>query len=309
MNTRPVTAETLAASVIAVPPLARNTDLTLSRPANQAVIRHLEAGGATTLLYGGNAVLYHVAPSEYGGLLDMLEELAGERTLVIPSAGPAYGTLLDQARLLRDRSFPTTMVLPQREVTTSAGVATGVRHFVEACGRPAVLYIKHDGWIDVAAVRKLMDDQLLSWIKYAVVRDHPADDRYLRELVDAVGSERIVSGIGEQPAVVHMRQFGLQSFTSGCVCIAPRLSMRMLAALRSGAEGPAERIRETFRPLEELRNSIHPIRVLHAAVRLAGIADTGPLLPLLSDVDLADEGPIRAAASRLLAAETAAHSD
>jgi 4-hydroxy-tetrahydrodipicolinate synthase len=72
MNTHPVTPETLSSSVIAVPPLARNADLSLNRGENERLIRHLEGGGVRTLLYGGNAVLYHVAVSEYAGLLGML---------------------------------------------------------------------------------------------------------------------------------------------------------------------------------------------------------------------------------------------
>ena len=45
-----------------------------------------------------------------------------------------------------------------------------------------------------------------------------------------------------------------------------------------------------FCPLEDLRNKIHPIRVLHHAVAAAGIAETGPMQPMLSDlpVDVVD---------------------
>lgn len=303
MNTDPITPRTLARSVIAVPPLARRPDLTLDLAENQALIRYLESGGVTTLLYGGNAILYHIAPSEYGRLLGMLAETAGADTLVIPSVGPAYGTMMDQADALRDFPFPTAMILPQRDLCTPDGLALAVRHFVERFGRPAVLYIKHDGLIDVARVGKLMDDGLLSWIKYAVVRDDPLDDDYLRRLADEVGTERIVSGIGEQPAVAHLLDFHLASFTSGCVCVAPKLSMRMLAALRSGDRERAEAIREQFRPLEDLRNEINPVRVLHAAVAGAGIADTGPVMPLLSDVPATELPRIEEAAQRLRAAD------
>jgi dihydrodipicolinate synthase/N-acetylneuraminate lyase len=122
--------------------------------------------------------------------------------------------------------------------------------------------------------------------------------------VDAVGADLIVSGIGEQPAVPHLRTYGLAGFTSGCVCVAPKLSMDVLRALRSGDYATADRIREIFRPLEDLRNSINPIRVLHAAVSLAGIARTGPILPLLSEVGEQHVPAIRDAARALLDAET-----
>jgi len=301
MKTSQITPETLSSSVIAVPPLARNADLSLNREENVQLIRHLEAGGVSTLLYGGNAVLYHTALSEYAELLGLLSEAAGDDTLMIPSVGPAYGMMMDQAAILRDFDFPTAMILPQRDQCTPAGIATGVRHFVDAYGRPAVLYIKHDGFIDVGTVKSLMEDGLLSFIKYAIVRDDTSDDPYLRELVDAVGPERIVSGIGEQPARVHMQEFGLAGFTAGCVCVAPRLSMDLLHALKSGDIETAEQIRKTFEPLEDLRNSINAVRVLHAAVTLAGVADMGPLLPLLSDLDANDHQRVKQAASELLA--------
>jgi dihydrodipicolinate synthase/N-acetylneuraminate lyase len=183
-----------------------------------------------------------------------------------------------------------------------------VRKFVDNFGKPAVLYIKHDGFIEVDAVKRLMDDGLLSWIKYAIVRDETANDDYLRKLVDTVGPLRIVSGIGEQPAIVHLRDFGLNGFTSGCVCVAPRMSMDMLRAIKSGEFDSADQIRTTFQPLENLRNEINPIRVLHTAVAAAGIAETGPIIPLLSEVDAADAARIDATATALLAMEQKAAS-
>ena len=48
-------------------------------------------------------------------------------------------------------------------------------------------------------------------------------------------------------------------------------------------------------------------QTIHEAVRLAGIAETGPLLPLLSNVPESEQPPIRDAARRLLEAERAAN--
>lgn len=300
MNTAPMTSTDLSASVIAVPPLARDDRMQWNVAENVRIIRHLEQGGVTTLLYGGNAVLGHVAPSEYAGLLTMLVENVSAGTTLVPSVGPAFGMMMDQAAILKDYAFPTVMLLPGRDGSTPAGIASGVRRFVDRLGQPIVLYIKHDGMIDVETVRGMMDDQLISWIKYAVVRDDPADDPFLRSLVDAVGPDLIVSGMGEQPALVHVRDFGLAGFTSGCVCVAPRLSTNMLEALRKEDFETAERIRRQFAPLESLRDTINPVRVLHAAVALAGIAETGPITPFWSPVEAADEAPIRQAATELM---------
>ena len=300
MNTNAITPGMLASSVIAVPPLARDTKLKICDKENAKIIRHLEDGGIRTMLYGGNAVFYHIALAEYADTLAMLRDNAGAETTVIPSIGPAFGMSMDQAAVLRDFDFPTVMVLPARDIATPEGVATGIRKFAEAYGKPIVLYIKFEGYLEPSHARALMDDGVVNWIKYAIVRDDPAQDDYLRQLVDCVDPQRIVSGIGEQPAIVHLRDFGVQGFTSGCVCVAPSLSMKMLAALKADDYETAETIRQTFEPLENLRNAINPIRVLHTAVAEAGIADTGPILPLLNDVSENERANIADVAKALL---------
>jgi dihydrodipicolinate synthase/N-acetylneuraminate lyase len=136
-----------------------------------------------------------------------------------------------------------------------------------------------------------------------VVRKDTSDDPYLRTLTSLVDPRKVISGIGEQPAIVHVRDFGLGGFTSGCVCVAPTLSQAMLAAVTRQDWVEAERIRAIFRPLEDLRNAINPIRVLHQAVESAGIAETGPLLPLLTTVGAEHVPAIAAAAQALLAAD------
>ncbi|TWT56401.1 dihydrodipicolinate synthase family protein [Allorhodopirellula solitaria] len=302
MNIQPITHDLLARSVIAVPPLARTGDLAIDHAENRRMVEYLEQGGVTTLLYGGNAVLYHIALSEYAEMLEMLAEISSEATTVIPSVGPAYGTMMDQAAILREFDYPTVMVLPQEAIATSSGITTGTRKFAEAFGKPIVLYIKHDRYMEPEQVRELVDDGLVSAIKYAVVRDDPADDNYLREIIDAVGPDRIVSGIGEQPAIIHMRDFGLAGFTSGCICIAPALSMQMLAAIAAQRYEEAEAIREKFCGLEDLRNDINPIRVLHDAVQIAGISRTGPIMPLLTSISPSEWKLVENAVAELLGA-------
>jgi dihydrodipicolinate synthase/N-acetylneuraminate lyase len=66
VKTGSITAADLARSVLSVPPLARRADLTLDPDANRALIRHLEAGGVSTLMYGGNANFYNIGLYEYG---------------------------------------------------------------------------------------------------------------------------------------------------------------------------------------------------------------------------------------------------
>ena len=58
-----------------------------------------------------------------------------------------------------------------------------------------------------------------------------------------------------------------------------------------------------FMPLENLRESISLIRVLHDAVSLCGVADMGAHLPLLSPSPAERHAEIRATALQLLACE------
>ena len=288
MQTSPVTPEQLNSSVIAVPPLARDAELKINREENGKIIRHIEAGGVATLLYGGNANFYHIAPSEYAEALEIISTESAENTLIVPSVGPAYGTMMDQITTLRNFNFPTVMVLPMQGLTTDTGVANGFRKFVETLGQPAVLYIKFEGYLEPETVAQLVNEGLVSWIKYAIVRNDPAKDDYLSRLVEVVDPRLIVSGIGEQPAITHLTRFQINGFTSGCVCIRPDLAQKMLTAINNGQLDIAETIRKTFHPLENLRNEINPIRVLHDAVASTGIGMTGPALPLMSSLDPSD---------------------
>ena len=181
----------------------------------------------------------------------------------------------------------------------------GVRDFVQALGHPVILYVKRAGYVAVDDVAALVDEGTLCAIKYAVVRERFEADEELAALVQAVDPGLIVSGLGELPAVPHLQTFGLAGFTAGSVCIAPGLSMALLAALRADDAGRVAALIRLFEPLEALRNAISPIRVLHDAVTLSGIAEMGPMLPLLSNLDAADQPPVRAAAAALLAAERA----
>jgi dihydrodipicolinate synthase/N-acetylneuraminate lyase len=293
----------LSASVMAVPPLCRNADFSLNEAENGKLIRHIEAGGIRTLLYGGNANFYHIGVSEYDQVLSCIGSHAGADTLVIPSVSPLWGPMMDQAKIIRKHKFPTVMVLPIVGTTTSRGVEEGVRRFADAAGVPALLYIKNDGYIDVPEVKRLAESKTISGVKYAVVRPNFSQDPYLRDLVNQVGPRMIISGVGEQAAVAHMRDFGLPGFTAGGVCVAPAMCVAMLKAIRAGDWARADHIRELFLPLENYRVSINPVRVLHEAVRLAGIANTGPLLPLMSNLEESWFPKIREAIKAVLDAQ------
>jgi dihydrodipicolinate synthase/N-acetylneuraminate lyase len=303
MNVSPILESEFASTVMAVPPLARRADLSLDVTENQKLIRHIEDGGVRTLLYGGNANFYHVAVSEYRELLDMLAESAAPTTRVIPAIGPDYGKMLDQARILAQTSYRTAMVLPLAGFTTSEGVEAGLTRIADVAGIPLTLYIKSENYVDVDTLARLVDRGTLVAVKYAIVRENPAEDAYLSRLLQSINPARVVSGMGERPALIHVRDFGLAAWTTGSGCIASHAVTELLRAVREKRNADAQRIYDAFMPLETLRDDISLIRVLHDAVTFSGIADMGAILPLLSATPKEHHAEVDVAAKALLAFE------
>jgi dihydrodipicolinate synthase/N-acetylneuraminate lyase len=151
-----------------------------------------------------------------------------------------------------------------------------------------ILYLKsEDGFgpdlmAGLNAVARLVDEGVCVAIKYAVVRKDPGADAYLKALVEQVDRKRVVSGIGERPAIAHMNGFGLPGFTTGSGCLAPSLTSALFAACARASWDDAEALRALFLPLEDRRDAWGPARVLHAAVELAEVAKTGPIPPFVT---------------------------
>ncbi len=298
-----VTPVDLALSIMAVPPLARTADGTFDDAANGAVIRHLEGGSVTTLLYGGNALAQHWPMSVYADWLDRLEALVAPDSWLLPSVGPDAGKLADQAAILKTRNFPVALLLPMGAPLTHTGLANALRRFTADAGVQLLVYIKTDAYIPAQTLADLVAEGVVFGVKYAVPRDLGGDDPYLSEIIAAIGAQRVISGFGEPPAIPHMLDFGLPGFTAGSVCIAPSLSNALFQALKQGDKTRAEALLRPIQPLENLRGQINEIRVLHEAVALAGIAETGPILLPSSPVPDDRRAEIAKAAILLRAAE------
>lgn len=289
MKTTAVTAADLRNSVIAVPPLARQPDGTHDRSANRALLAFMKAGGITSYMYGGNANFYNLGVCEFGEVVDGLAAELRDNDWLIPAVGPDFGKAREQLALLAERPLPTAMVLPLRFPSTARGVASGLRKLADRYGKPLIAYVKDEGYIDEADLAALVKDGAVCAIKYAIVRDEPRRDAVLSSLVERIGTDLIISGIGERPVIDHFRDFGLRAFTSGSGCVGPALSNRIRLALLDGDYEQAETLRRRFIALENARDAYSPIRVLHAAVEAAGIAPMGPMGEFLSVIDDAEQ--------------------
>ena len=294
--------------VFAVPPLARapGKARAFDFEENTRIIRYIAKGGISRFIYGGNAFLYHLTLDEYEQLLAWQAEINEDGLWFIPSAGPSYGRLMDQAKLLRRFAIPCVMTLPCGDPRDAAGLERGLREFADAADTRVMLYLKDetnmgaDLMAGLDAVAQLVDEGICIAIKYAVVREDPAQDRYLDQLLKRVDQRKVISGIGERPAINHLRQWGLPGFTTGSGCLAPTLSAAVFSACRSGDYGEAERIRSRFLNLEDLRDAWGPARVLHHALELAGIARTGPIPTFVSELSPEQRNRIEPVVQELL---------
>jgi len=296
-------------TVFAVPPLARRHDArrSIDFGANDRLRDHILAGGVRRLLYGGNAFVYHLTLDEYADLIAWMAAAPADCSM-IPSLGPAYGRAMDHAGLLRRFRFPCVMLLPCGDPRDAEGLERGAREVAERCGLPLMLYVKEtDNWgrhesRGLDAMARLVDDGVAVAIKYAVVRRDPADDPYLSALLSRVDRARVISGIGERPAVVHLERWGLPGFTTGSGCVAPALSQAIFDASAARSFDEARTIRERFLALEDRRDRWGPARVLHAAVELAGLAPTGPVPPYVTALDDGQRAELEPIARALAAA-------
>jgi dihydrodipicolinate synthase/N-acetylneuraminate lyase len=273
---------------------------------NDRIVRHIMSGGITRLIYGGNAFIYHVTLTEFEQLLDWLKGL-DDSLWIIPGIGPSYGRAMDQALVLRKFQFPCAMVLPCGDPRDARGLEAGYREIAELAGTKLLLYLKDENGFGVDkeagldSVARLLDDDVCVGIKYAVVRNDPTQDEYLAGLLSRVDRRFVISGIGERPAVIHLRDWKLPGFTTGSGCIAPHLSQRIFAACQRGDFNHAESLRAEFLPLEDLRDSRGPARVLHTAVEQSGIAGAGEIPPFVSSLDEESRNEIGEVARELLA--------
>jgi 4-hydroxy-tetrahydrodipicolinate synthase len=291
MKTSTVHSSDLLRCPLALPPMARTKGGEIAKVEQAKILTWLRSGGITTFLYGGCANFFNQGVRHYADTLDVIEELAQSDDWVIPTIGPDFGKAMDQAEILKSRHFPSAMLLPLTPVT-AAGVSTGLRRLSDTIGKPLMVFFKSPDYVTAADLASMIKDGVLCCVEYGIGGSKEKAEPFLAELLDRAGNaDAIIDGAGERTITTHAR-FGLKGYTSGSGVVAPHLTMALLAAVKRGDLDEADRLRAYFLELEGLRQANAPIPVLHDAVRLAGIADTGPIGPFFSNVS--DEHVLKA---------------
>jgi dihydrodipicolinate synthase/N-acetylneuraminate lyase len=299
--------EKMRAGPIAVPPLCLNGrhGHFLNAEENAKLLDHLRRSGIRTILYGGNANLANAPERLYRNLLSFLADKSDRDMTVIPSAGPDYGRLMDQAEHLRAGRFQAVMVLPFDGPLTCEGMEIAIRRFADLAATPVITYLKSEKYLSVRQIAALVADGVVVSVKYAIPRPDVAQDAFLDELLASIDPAIVFSGFGDPPALPHLRFKKLAGFTSGIASLVPRLSIAYAAAMRGEAWDEAARLLACMTPLEDARDRWGGIATLHEAVAIGGIAETGPILPCLGPLPDGARTQIRPIVTAALLAEAA----
>jgi 4-hydroxy-tetrahydrodipicolinate synthase len=278
MKTTAITPSCLISSIIALPPIARFADGTINVEESRKVVTWLTSANVTAFMYGGIAGLFNARLSEYGQVLNLIETVAPADAWMVPAIGGDFGKAIDQVAILRDRAFPTAILLPFSPVQPS-GVATGIRKLTDAYGKPLMVFYKSTDYLRSADIAALLKDGCLCGLEYGIAPDENGRAPHLESLLELVGSaERIIDGSGEK-TIPGNSKFGIKGYTSGSGLLAPHISMALLEAVKRGDRPEIEKLSSHFQAFDEARASYSAIPVVHEAVKLAGIADTGAMGP------------------------------
>ncbi|MCX5518816.1 dihydrodipicolinate synthase family protein [Kaistia defluvii] len=279
MKTTPVTPDDLVASIIALPPIARDPDGGINPGESRKIVDWLASAGVRSFMYGGIANLFNAKLSEYGAVLDLIEAVApSEDAWMVPAIGGDFGKAIDQVAMLRERDFPTAILLPFWLVQPK-GVATGIRKLADAYGKPLMVFFKALDYLTPQDVAALLKDGALCGVEYGIVPDETGQSPHLTALLDLVGSaDRLIDGAGEL-TIVESSKFGIQGYTSGTGLLAPHISQALLEAVKRGDRAAVDSLSQVFVDFDAARAAYSAIPVVHDAIRLAGIADTGPIGP------------------------------
>ena len=303
MKTTSVINEDIARSVWAVPPIALGSENDPLTKPNVKLVKHIEAGGVETILWGGNANIYGMTSTTFAAMVEAIPDWVASGTWAIPSVGPDYGKLMEHAAILRSTAYPAAMLLPYAGPRNTAGTEAAIRDFVNTSGIPAILYLRQVSYLPPERIAALIEDGTVVALKYAVETGDLCADPYLDAILKQVPVELIISGIGEIAAIHHHKVFALSGFTAGAVCIAPKRSVAVHKAIAMGDWNAAELLCRPIQALEDLRIAHGAIPVLHTAITESGIVDMGRMRPHFGPLKVGIEALVRAAVEPLLELE------
>ncbi|OAR26269.1 dihydrodipicolinate synthase family protein [Streptomyces sp. ERV7] len=261
------------ADVVAIPVTPFAEDGSIDRDTHRALLRRLLDGGVRTLTPNGNTgEFYALTPQERDAVVESTVSEAAGRAAIVVGVGHDVPTAIGAARHAREAGADMLMVhQPVHPYVAAGGWVDYHRAIAEAVPELGVVpYIRNAGLAGrhLAALGEVCPNVI--GVKYAV----PDAARFAAFARDS-GLERFVwvAGLAEPYAPSYFSA-GATGFTSGLVNVAPKVSLAMLEALRSGDHPAAMRVWEQIRRFEELRaadSSANNVTVVKEALAVLGL--------------------------------------
>lgn len=235
------------------------------------------------LLYpaGNTGEAASLGVDEWEAVLRVAVEVAGDRARVVPGVGHELPVALEMARRAADLGADGLLLMPrQQPYAAGRGMVEYWRRIITETDLPVVLYKR--GLPEDAHLVGTVDHPSVVGCKYG-----GKDVSAFASVVDAdLGTTVWTCGVAERYAPFFFAA-GARGFTSGLANFAPRLALRMDAALQGGDLETALALRRTALPFEELRarhGDAYNVAAVKAAMDEAGLAG-GAVRPPLVGLD------------------------
>ncbi|MFI6943685.1 dihydrodipicolinate synthase family protein [Streptomyces sp. NPDC050418] len=240
------------ADVVAIPVTPFTEDGGLDESAYRTLLHRLREGGVRTLTPNGNTgEFYALSTQERRRVTELTLQEAGEWATVVVGVGHDLPAAVEAAHHAREAGAQMVMVhQPVHPYISADGWVDYHRTIAEAVpGLGVVPYLRNPriGGAHLAVLADACPNVI--GVKYAV-----PDAAAFAAFAHDAGFDRFVwvAGLAEQYAPSYFSA-GATGFTSGLVNVAPRLSLSMIEALRSGDYPAAMKVWEEIRRFEELR--------------------------------------------------------
>jgi 4-hydroxy-tetrahydrodipicolinate synthase len=247
----------------------------------RVLTRAVDEGITTVTPNGNTSEFYSLTPQERATAVDVTLDAVGDRTTVIAGVGNELPEAIAQATRAADRGAHAVMVhQPVHPYQSLDGWVAYHREIARAVPELGVVCYVRSPLITGAAFAALADGcPNVVGVKYGV-----PDVTAVPALAAAVGAGRWVwvCGLAEIWAPFFWLA-GAHGFTSGLANVAPRRSLELLDALRTGDTEGAMALWSLLKPFEDMRAraaSAANVSVVKEALAQLGLCDRAVRPPI-----------------------------
>jgi 4-hydroxy-tetrahydrodipicolinate synthase len=251
-------------------------------------LKYLSDHGVTYVVPCGNTGEYYsLSEAEWKQVVDITLASVRSKMVVMPGVGGSLGTAINQTKHAESAGADMVMVMyPQHVFRSEEGLLEYYRGILDAAGGIGVVLYKKGPLLTDAILSRLAGHERLVGVKYAFGRIVD-----FARTVQVVGNEIVWSCGTAERFTPFFWLAGARGFTTGLGNFAPKVSLMMFQALKSGDYSEAMRIQRMIAELEFLREgreAANNVPVVKAALDHIGLTG-GRCRPPLHSLDEAEK--------------------